>query len=137
MSISNYMERSAKIAIPTLIMVAIGSIFYMIAVIIDVVSTSSMRVNASTVLIYMGIILMYVMYIVAGFMGIGVAKSMGRTGWKPLILITSILFFLHALLLVRGILVMGSKESGNLSNNLYNSIYIHSDIRYISDHASL
>jgi len=113
MSISNYMERATKIALPTLIMVAIGSIFYMITFIIrtmfmlDILGLPNVEMKVvasiiSIILIYVGGILMYIMYTVAGFMGIGVVKSMGRTGWKPLILVTSMLLFLYALLLVIG-----------------------------------
>jgi len=108
MSTSYYMDRFVKIAIPALIMVAVGAILYMIAYIfLCAMMSSAPSVNVGVILIGVSGILLPVVYMIAGFMSIVVVKSMGSRGWQPLILSTSTLFFIHALLFVIGVYVSG------------------------------
>jgi len=108
MSITYYMDRFRKTASATLILLGIAGIILIIPYIVftifllDIANNPPMDIAAGIVLVNVSAVMYYIIFIIAGFMGRGIAVTMGQKSWKPLVLILSIIFLVHALLLVIG-----------------------------------
>jgi len=120
MSITYYMARFRQTALPALKLLGIAGIIFIVFHIMSAMLLTTyitamysifppgkgelpMGMATGIVLINVSAVMYYAIFVIAGFMGRGIVVTMGRRPWMPLVRILSIMFLIHALLLVIGV----------------------------------